>query len=55
LAAKGVCLIGASDSIAHIVMRAQDGKFFIVDSHDYEAVDAWFADVKVLVALLNLE
>ena len=50
-----MCLIGASDSIAHILMRAQDGKVFIVDSHDYVAVDAWFADVRVLVNVLNLE
>lgn len=52
---KGVCLIGASDSIAHILMRAKDGKVFVVDNHDYEAVDAWFADVKVLINMLNLE
>ena len=55
LAEKGVCLIGASDSIAHILMRASDGKVFIVDSRDYAIVDAWFAAVKVLVNLLNLE
>lgn len=55
LAAKGVCLIGASDSIAHILMRAIDGKVFIVDNHDYALVDAWFSDVKTLCNLLNLE
>jgi hypothetical protein len=55
LAEKGVCLIGASDSIAHILMRAKDGKVFIVDNHDYGLVDAWFSDVTTLCNLLNLE
>lgn len=55
LAEKGVCLIGASDSIAHILMRAKDGKVFIVDNHDYTLVDASFSDVTVLCNLLNLQ
>jgi hypothetical protein len=55
LAKKGICLIGASDSIAHILMREKDGKVFIVDNHDYALVDAWFADVTTLCNLLNLE
>jgi hypothetical protein len=52
---KGVCIIGVSDSIGHILLRARDGKVFIVDSHDHTAVDAWFSDVYSLVNLLNLE
>lgn len=55
LAENGVCLIGASDSIAHILMRAKDGKVFIVDNHDYALVDASFSDVTVLCSLLNLQ
>lgn len=50
---QGVCLIGASDSIAHILMRAKDGKVFIVDNHDYALVDASFSNVTVLCNLLN--
>jgi hypothetical protein len=52
---KGICLIGASDSISHILMRAKDGKIFIVDSRDHQSVDATFCDVQVLINLLNLE
>lgn len=52
---KGVCLIGASDSIAHILMRAKDGKVFIVDNRDYALVDAWFSNVTTFCNLLNLE
>lgn len=55
LALRGMCLIGTSDSIAHILLRPNDGRVFIVDSHDYAMVDAWFADVQVLANLLNLQ
>lgn len=55
LVEKGVCLIGASDSISHILMRAKDGKVFLVSSRDNQNVDAWFADVQVFINLLNLE
>lgn len=55
LADKGVCMIGASDSIAHILLRARDGKVFIVDSMDHTAVDAWFSGVDSIIGLLNLE
>lgn len=52
---KGVCMIGTSDSIAHILLRARDGRVFIVDSHDHTSVDAWFSGVDSLVNLLQLE
>jgi hypothetical protein len=55
LADKGVCLIGASDDTRHILLRARDGKIFIVDPRDYQTVDAWFSDVDSLIGLLNLE
>jgi hypothetical protein len=55
LADKGVCIIGASDSIRHILLRSRDGKVFIVDSMDHQTVDAWFSDVDSLIGLLNLE
>ncbi|MDR5777129.1 MULTISPECIES: hypothetical protein [unclassified Caballeronia] len=55
LAEKGVCLIGASDETHHILLRARDGKVFIVDPMDYQTVDAWFSDVDSLIGLLQLE
>lgn len=55
LAEKGVCMIGASDDTRHILLRARDGKVFIVDPMDYQTVDAWFSDVDSLIGLLNLE
>lgn len=55
LAAKGVCIIGASDDTCHILLRARDGKVFIVDRMDYQTVDAWFSDIDSLIGLLNLE
>lgn len=55
LAQKGVCIIGASDDTRHILLRARDGKVFIVDPMDYQTVDAWFSDIDSLIGLLNLE
>ncbi|OBR50538.1 hypothetical protein [Paraburkholderia tropica] len=48
-------VIGCADSIQHILMRARDGKIFIVDSRDYRTVDATFSGMDVLVSLLQLE
>lgn len=48
-------MIGACDSIRHILLRARDGKVFIVDSRDHTTVDAWFSDINSLIGLLNLE
>ncbi|WP_176315781.1 hypothetical protein [Burkholderia vietnamiensis] len=55
LADKGVCLIGTSDDTCHILLRARDGRVFIVDPMDYQVVDAWFSDVDSLIGLLHLE
>ncbi|MBN3761201.1 hypothetical protein [Burkholderia sp. Ac-20365] len=55
LAEKGVCIIGASDSVRHFLLRARDGKIFAVDARDHQTVDAWFADVDVMIGLLQLE
>ncbi|WP_321817109.1 MULTISPECIES: hypothetical protein [unclassified Paraburkholderia] len=55
LAKKGVCLIGRSDSIQDILLRARDGKVFIVDSSDYRTIDATFSGIDVLVSLLQTE
>ncbi|MBC8752763.1 MULTISPECIES: hypothetical protein [Paraburkholderia] len=55
LASKGVCIIGASDDVSNILLRARDGKLFIVDSMDHTTVDAWFSGVDSLIGLLNLE
>ncbi|MFP3637509.1 hypothetical protein [Paraburkholderia sp. SIMBA_054] len=55
LVEKGVCLIGASDSIRHILLRASDGKVFVVDSRNHRSVDATFACVDTLIGLLKLE
>ncbi|WP_334043702.1 hypothetical protein [Burkholderia ambifaria] len=55
LADKGVCIIGAVDDTRHILLRARDGRVFIVDPMDYQTVDAWFTDVDSLIGLLNLE
>lgn len=55
LADKGVCIIGASDDTRHILLRARDGKVFVVDPMDYQTVDAWFSDIDSLNGLLNLE
>lgn len=55
LAGTGVCLIGASDDTRHFLLRARDGKIFVVDPMDYQTVDAWFADVNCLIGLLQLE
>ncbi|MEX3555762.1 MAG: hypothetical protein VB131_03870, partial [Burkholderia gladioli] len=48
-------IIGAVDDTRHILLRARDGKVFIVDPMDYQTVDAWFSDVDSLIGLLNLE
>ncbi|MBN3729330.1 hypothetical protein [Burkholderia sp. Tr-20390] len=55
LAEKGVCIIGAADDTRPILLRARDGKVFIVDPMDYRTVDAWFSDIDSLIGLLNLE
>ena len=55
LVEKGVCMIGACDSIRHILLRARDGKVIIVDSRDHTMVDAWFSDINLLIGLLKLE
>lgn len=55
LAARGVCIVGGSDSITHILMRARDGKIIFVDSRDYEDIEATFQCVDVMIGLLKLE
>jgi hypothetical protein len=48
-------LIGTCDDVQHILLRARDGKVFIVDPMDYRIVDASFSGVDTLIGLLNLE
>jgi hypothetical protein len=47
--------IGTCDDVQHILLRARDGKVFIVDPMDYRIVDASFSGVDTLIGLLNLE
>jgi hypothetical protein len=49
------CVIGTCDDVQHILLRARDGKVFIVDPMDYRIVDASFSGVDTLIGLLNLE
>ncbi|BBA45367.1 hypothetical protein KEH59_01915 (plasmid) [Burkholderia contaminans] len=55
LASNGVCIIGAIDSLSHILLRARDGRVFIVDSRDPRSVDACFTDLGTMISLLMLE
>ncbi|MBB1634940.1 hypothetical protein [Cupriavidus sp. UME77] len=54
LVSKGVCIVGAPDSIRHILLLVHDGKVFIVDSIDNREVDAWFTDLTTMIDMLNL-
>ncbi|MGF6440754.1 hypothetical protein, partial [Paraburkholderia youngii] len=52
---RAACVVGSSDSITHILMRARDGKIIFVDSRDYEDIEATFQCVDVMIGLLKLE
>lgn len=54
LDAKGVIYLGAGDLSVYL-MKAVDGKVFVVDSKDYKSVDATFKNLDVCKSLLSLD
>lgn len=52
---KGVCIIGGGDSLTHYLLRAKDGRVFVVDRLDYSVVDAWFSDIDSMVGLMDFQ
>jgi hypothetical protein len=55
MAEKGVCLIGGGDSLTHYLLRAKDGRVFIVDSTNHSDVDAWFSSIECMIALMGFQ
>lgn len=55
LGEKGICLIGTTTNRGVFLLRARDGKVFVVDQEDYSKVDATFSNMDVCVALLALD
>ncbi|MBI6885168.1 hypothetical protein [Pseudomonas putida] len=49
---KGVLYLGAGD-LSVFLLRVKDGKVFLVDSTDYQEVDASFKGIDTCVMLLN--
>lgn len=54
LVAKGVCFIGAR-SLETFLLRAHDGRIFVVDSTDYSHIDAWFANIDCVMNLMHFK
>lgn len=53
---EGVCLIGkCGNTITDILLRAKDGRVFVVDRTDYKVVDAWFASISSLTGLVEFD
>lgn len=55
VAEKGVCIIGGSDSLTHYLLRARDGRVFVVDRLDHTVVDAWFSSIEVMIGLMDFQ
>lgn len=55
MAEKGVCVIGGGDSLTHYLLRAKDGRVFVVDRLDYSVVDAWFSSIDDMLALMGFD
>ena len=54
-AEKGVCIIGGGDSLTHYLLRANDGRVFVVDRQDHTDVDAWFSSINCMVSLMGFQ
>ena len=55
MAEKGVCIIGGGDSLTHYLLRAKDGRVFVVDRHNHTDVDAWFSSIDIMVGLMDFQ
>lgn len=55
LAQKGVLYIGAGVSLDVFLIRAIDGKVFLVDENDFQSVDASFKHLSKCTDLLNIQ
>ena len=53
LAEKGVCMIGTTSTLGVFLLRAKDGRVFVVDRTDFGVVDAWFACISTCIGLLD--
>lgn len=52
---KGVMYLGTGDFLNVFLLRAKDGKVFLVDKTDHQVVDAWFKDLQMCLNLLDLQ
>ncbi|WP_439672832.1 SMI1/KNR4 family protein (plasmid) [Cupriavidus necator] len=53
LKSKGICFIGTRDDLYVFLLRANDGRVFVVDRHDYQYVDAWFRSISTCIGLMD--
>lgn len=52
---KGVCMIGTTAFEGIFLLRARDGKVFVVDRFDHSDVDASFSDIDACICLIDFE
>lgn len=52
---RGICIIGAATTFRLFMLRASDGKVYLVDGTNYTSVEATFADMAVCLDILALD
>lgn len=52
---KGVLYIGTGEFLSVFLFRAADGKVFLVDENNFQAVDATFRDLEICMNLLHID
>lgn len=55
LAGRGVCVVGRAADDGLFLLRATDGKVFVVDERDYSAINATFLGMDACSRLMALE
>ena len=51
----GMCFVGAASTLRMFMLRARDGKIFVVDGTDHNVVAATFCDMETCLELLGLD
>lgn len=51
----GVCFIGAASTLRMFMLRARDGKIFVVDGTDHTIVAGTFSDMETCIEILGLD